>query len=467
MNITYNNLSSPSKLVTFTNIPNILKVEEYVSGDYAIVDFSFSGDLRTTVTADSQYSITFIGETITNVMNPSQNNNKRFYISGDDESTAMNVARALRNCASINAEFNVLTSGSNITLQAKTIGAKWDNISEDLTTTIPSAYLSLSATNGTANSIFYKSKIDVNVYQGENYITTLEKNWYGDECAFNMSPLLATLSEYGETRPYTFSLDVIREDGEWQHLGEVSGNTAIGYKANMSEDYLTANTMKILACKRNLNPIKLYTYGNTIPYSILCGNSGWSAQISVKNSANVEIWTTSFTQHNYSVNLIKDDSYTIPLSYWDNAFYVDITVGTDSVRFNVIKPLKGAENFQRIFWRNEYNGISFFDFTAQKSESDNVSIETYEKNVFDYYTSTSFEKKKIYKNDYKKSVTLKSHLMDEDGKYIFNSLAKSTKVWTVVGGKTFYIIPKSIEVTEEQTYNGIFTAKLSFEYSDL
>jgi hypothetical protein len=135
-------------------------------------------------------------------------------------------------------------------------------------------------------------------------------------------------------------------------------------------------------------------------------------------------------------------------------------------RFNVIKPLKATEYFQRVQWRNEYGGISFFDFTGARSETDNVDIETYEKNIFDYHDIDAFERKRIYRNDYKKSVKLTSHLMEEDGKWIFNSLMKSKKVWTTVNGKVYYIIPKNIEVNEDQNYNNIYTATLTYEYSD-
>ena len=474
MNITYNGVESPEKMVTFTEIPNILKLEEYIAGVKANVKLEFEGDLRATVTADSQYYITFLGETITSVMNPSNNNNKRFYISGDEDCTAMNVTRALRNCSSISAEFDIIHSGSGVILVAKTIGQKWNNINTELTTNIPNSKLTISTQNGSADSVFYKSKIDVDVYTGEttdqnNYVTTLEKNWYGDSCSFDMSPLLTTISEYGKTQPYYMNLQLIRDDGEWQYIGQVSGNTTIGYHANQSEKFLIADSMKILSHieRGTSNQMILYTYSNVIPYSILCGNSGWSTQVSVKNSANVEIWSTSFTQHHYSENLIQDKEYAVPMAMWSNAFYVDITVGSDTIRFNVIRPLKATEYFQRVYWRNEYGGISFFDFTGQRTESDNVDIETYEKNVFDYYETDEFERKKIYSNSYKKSVSLKSHLMEEDGKWIFNSLMRSKKVWTEVNGKTYYIIPTSISVDEDQTYNNIFTAKLQYEYSDI
>jgi hypothetical protein len=57
--------------------------------------------------------------------------------------------------------------------------------------------------------------------------------------------------------------------------------------------------------------------------------------------------------------------------------------------------------------------------------------------------------------------------MKEDGKWAFNSLMSSKKLWTYVNGKEYSIIPKSIEVQEEQTKNNIYTARLVYTYSDI
>ena len=133
----------------------------------------------------------------------------------------------------------------------------------------------------------------------------------------------------------------------------------------------------------------------------------------------------------------------------------------------MIKPLKATEYYQRILWRNEYGGIEFFDFTAKRSETDSVDIETYEKNIFDFYTNPSYELKKIYKNDAKKQVKVASHLLESDGRWFANSLMRSKKVWTRINNKTHYIIPKNIDVQEDGTYNNIYTVELTYEYSQL
>lgn len=474
--IYYNNVSSPSNMLTFTDIPNILKVSQPISGSKAVFYFDFEGNLQQSVTADSQYYVTFLGETVSNVMNPRDAKNKRFYISSNNDGTAMSFARALRNCGSIAADFNIIHNGKTVTLYAKTIGQKWSNIANYIQRNIPTDKLTTHGVDGNSSSVFFGSKIDVNVfsagtYSNEAYVTTLEKNFYGDECAFDMSPVLATFSDFGNTTPYLLSLDLIREDGEWQELGSVTGNTTIGYHANQSDKYKYAQGAQMLLNKnRGTNgTMILYTYNNVIPYSVLCGidTGGWNVKVSVKDSAFNEIYSYASTSRRTSSNMIIDTGETIPQTAMTSGYYVDITIGTQTTRFNIIKPLKATEYYQRILWRNEYGGISFFDFTGSRSESDSVDIETYEKNIFDYHDNNEFEIKMIYKNDYKKTVSLTSHLLEEDGKWIFNSLMRSKKVWTTINGKTYYIIPKSIDVQEDQTYNNIYTAKLTYEYSDI
>ena len=475
MNITYNNLSSPSNILTFTEIPNILKISENVTGTKCTIQFMMGNGLRQTVTGDSQYYITLFGETISNVMAPESANNKRFYISDDAESTAMSIARAFRNCGGLNADFDIFGNGSTVEIIAKTIGNKITTANY-LQRNIPGDKMGVSVQDGSSTSILFNSKIQVDVYNSNevnvnNFITTLEKNWYGDECAFDMSPVLSTFSEYGQTQPYTFVLNVYRDNGEWQNQGTVTGNTTIGYHANQSDKYKYAQGAQMLLNKnRGTNgTMILYTYNNVIPYSVLCGSDtgGWNVTVSVKDSAFNEVYSYTSTSRRTTSNMIIDTGETIPQTAMTSGYYVDITIGTQTTRFNIIKPLKATEYYQRILWRNEYGGISFFDFTGSRSESDSVDIETYEKNIFDYHDNNEFERKMIYKNDYKKSVSLTSHLLEEDGKWIFNSLMRSKKVWTTINGKTYYIIPKSIDVQEDQTYNNIYTAKLTYEYSDI
>lgn len=483
MDIVYNNQWDYNDVnyLTLTEIPNIVKVQEYIQGTKANFEIDLEGNLQSTVSGDGQYYCTLLGETITSTMSPSNAKNKRFFISADEDSTAYSMCQAFRNCSSLAAQFNIIYGGSSIYFVSKSLGTIF-NQSGYFKTNIPNQYLTASSQDGSVNSDLFNGKITLDVYSAdttsshENYVTTLEKNFYGDECAFDVSPVLATFSEYGKTVPYCFNIDMTkgvgRNQGDWQHLGTVSGYTTIGYHANQSEKMLTMEGVQMLMHNvREGKPLIRYVYGNTIPYSLLIGknNGGWSYSVSYKDSAFNELYNTGTqTDRRYDNSYIADRGITIPSFVKSTAYYVDITLGTETYRFNVIKPLKATEYYQRVEWRNEYGGISFFDFTGAKTETDNVNIETYEKNVFDYHQNASeFERKKIYKNQYEKTVKLSSHLMEEQGKWIFNSLMLSKKVWTYVNGKKYYIIPKSVEVNEDNTYNNIYKATLTYTYSDI
>lgn len=464
MDLTFNGLYSPSSsILTFTDVPNILKVSEDISGSRGVFTFTFSGNLKSTVTGNSQYYVTFLDETVTNVMSPSDAKGKRFYIASSNTSTAASFCNALRCCPSIIANFNVMHDGTSVTLQARNIGQIWSNFPNYIDKNIPSQYMSTNGSDGTAYSSLFNAKIQVDVYTGSsvnNYVTTLEKSFYNNECAFDVSPILSTFAEYGTTQRYKFRLSSISSDGSYNTLGNVTGNTTPGYQANQSDRYMYLSSPTILLNK-NRNQVR-YVYGQTIPFTII-GNGSQTITYTVKDAAQSTL--TSATE-SVSVSF-TDHTYTIPLSVYSEASYVDISMNNTTWRFKIIKPLKATEYYQRVLWRNEYGGIEFFDFTRARSESDSVDIETYEKNVFDFYTNSEYELKKIYSNDFKKTVKLTSHLLEADGRWFANSLMRSKKVWTVVNNKTHYIIPKSIDVQEDGTYNNIYTVTLNYEYSQL
>lgn len=464
MDITYNGLYTPSSsILTFSEVPNILSISENISGTKGVFTFSFYGNLRSIVTSNGQYHVTFLDETVTNVMSAADANNKRFFISQDTTATAASFARALRNCSSLAAQFNVIHNTNQVTIEAKTIGQIWTNYTNYLETNIPSQYFVANGQDGTAYSDLFGSKIQIDVFTGNStneYLTTLEKNFYGNECAFDMSPVLATFAEYGTTKKYRLHLGIISKSGSYYTPDNVFGNVTPGYQANQSDRYMYLSSPTILL-NRNRNEVR-YTYGQTIPFTVI-GSGSTTISYVVKDSSlttltsATETLTVSFTDH----------EYTIPLSVYSDASYVDITMNNTTWRFKVIKPLKATEYYQRILWRNEYGGIEFFDFTSTRSESDNIDIESYEKNIFDFYTNPEYELKKIYSNKVNKQVKITSHLLEADGRWFANSLIRSKKVWTKINNKTHYIIPKNVEVQEDGTYNNIYTVTLTYEYSQL
>ena len=485
-------------ILTFSEIPNILEIQEDVVGDKGQLKIVVDENFSSAVTSNGQYYITLFEETISNVLSPTEATNKRFYVfpqaQGDaSKNTAMSMVKAFRSCASLSAEFIITTAtttneGDTILITAKTIGKR--NFLQNIDTNISSSYITSTVVNdGSAdasnsnlafNDGFYNSKIDVEVYQGDDYITTLEKNWYGESCAFNMTPVLATMTEPSinneQVLPYTFNISKLAENGAYTSLGKVSGLTTYGYQANASMHYLPLGITILSNNFTEDKANKLYTYGKDIHYSVLCraGSSpygGFAVTYKVYDSAMNQLYTyTDFFNTPYGDPYIKDITWTIP-SYLTDAFYVDVEFLYNTLRYQIVKPLKTSDGYQRVKWRNEYGGLSYFDFCGARSITDSIEIETYEKNIFGFYDLDTANKetceiKKIYSNKLLKTWKMKTHLMENGGQYIFNSMMKSKKIWTEIDGKNVVLIPKSLEVAEDTTYDNLFTATVQFEFSD-
>lgn len=480
--ITYNNSELQSNIITFTDIPNILKVEDSGYGTYASMTFTFQSNLSTVTTGDSQWNISFLGETITNVISPANAINKNFYISSGNTSTAASAARALRNCPTLSANFSIQHSGDSVVLTAKSIGKVWGNTQNYIDYNIPSTYLSVNGVDGTSSSNLLGAKIDVDIYSDNEYITTLEKNYYGSEAAFNLSPVLTTFAEYGRIKPYTLKVSTII-NGEYELLGNVDTNyISIGYLCNQGYKFLS-NDFSTIAQNYSRgeergeieNRTLLYIYEPKIDISLYTANSGgFSYQIDYLDSA-YNVITSVTSSIRTQANSLVDLSFPLNSMHesgtfdFNNSFYIDLSIGNRKIRYNVIKPIKATEYSQRIYWRNSYGGISFFDFTGQKTESRDVEISTYEKNIFGFYTDTLSnlplnELEKIYNNNVKYSVTLKSHLFENDGKYIFNDLLQSANVWTEINSQMYNIIIDSVSVDETDN-NGIYEASIKYHYS--
>ena len=475
--ITYDRLTVGEfeNLVTFTDVPNILKVSDTSAGTHADLTIEVVGDLNEVTSADTQWYITFYGDTITNVINPKNANGKRFYASQDETATAFSIGMALRACPKISTAFLITISGAEISLIAKTIGKKWDNISGVLFTNITDNLMETWTTSsGSANSTLFNSKIVVEAYaEGQydssafqsnfDYVTSFEKILTDQPTSFNVSPFLSTVSEYGLSRPYQLNVTAIKEDGDINVIDSFSALSIVGYSVNNSQPYIFADKTKILAN----NVGKLYVYDNTLDYSLLQVDGYWLEKVRIYNSLDGQIYSADSITYKTSENLVRDISRNIPDSAFTQGYYLTLQINSgDVMRYDIIKPLKTSETFKRVLWRNCYGGVSFFDFVSTQSDSSDVEIETYEKNIFDYYDATYKEKRKIYDSNFKKTFTLTSHLFKEDGKWIFDDMMKSKMLWVKDGNKRLAIIPKSISVEENNTYKGLFTAKFTYELSN-
>ncbi len=479
MNITYNNEASPSNLITFTDIPNILKITEDNYGTKASAALVPTNALYGVTTSNNQWKITFLGETITNVIDPAGAINKLFTVMPSANDTAYSIARALRNCPTISANYTVQVTGNTVTMRNKIVGEMFTSgFADFFETNIPSNYMTVDSTDGSTDSQLYQSKVDVDIYAGwdNDYITTLEKNVYNGEVAFDLSPVLTTVAKIGTTIPYSMdirSIGGLEKKGVISQLGTITGNyISVGYMCNQGAKFLNGNIMQVAQNffrgteKETENNTILYIYQPNIPISFYRGNEGaMTITVEYKDSAFNTFYTDTLTWRNTdSTKNLIDYNIELKPHLMQNTFYIDVTLGSILVRYNVIKPLYATEYSQRICWRNSYGGISFFDFTGQKTETRDFELSTYQKNIYDYYVDTKNELDKIYDNDVHYTVTLKSHLFENDGKYVFNDIIQSPEVWTVVNGESYGIILENVTV-DEVNQNNIYEATVRYGYS--
>lgn len=470
MNIKYNNIdvAQAHGLVTFSDIPSILEISDTTGGTRATLQLTVN-NLYWTATSNNQWWLTFQGNTISNVIDPQNAVNKNFYIASNPQSTAVSIANALRNCPSIAAKFLVYAEGVFVKAKAREIGAI------DMTLTMTSGlstYLSATTIAGSAFSSLVNSKIMVDVKSNEEYLTSLDKNYYRDKCRFDMTPVLATMAKYNKTIPYSFEIKSMDTNGLVSTLGSVTGNSvSVGYKVNQGNNFLTINDGITIAqnvargkLRDAYNNSLLYVYGNTIPLSFYTTSTANSITVTVsyKDSAFNQI--TSSTQ---TLSVVGDGFLhmaTLTINVPTDCFYIDVTIGGNKLRYDVIRPMKTSYGCQRVYWINSYGGTSFFDFVGQKTIENTSEVTTYNKNHLDYYTTSINEKELVYNVDTRSTYTVKSHLIAEDGKWQLYDLLQSPYAWTNINGQDYVVIIDS--VTEaEQNNQQIFEMTVKFRIS--
>lgn len=479
ISLKYNNIPSESatSFVTLTDIPNLVEIDNSADGfSLASLEITISGSWASASHVDPWF-VTINGETITGVDDFSNAINKNFFISTANTSTAASMAKAIRNCPSLAASFTVRSYENKVELLARNKGAfTWS------TTTNATAYTSFSATNGTVADELIGGTVEVSVLDdSSNFITSLEKSYYESGMMFDVTPVLTTMAERGKTVPYKLEVSATKNDGTYMSLGSITGNSiSQGYMVNqgfryiplgtLPEGWMIAQNVSRGSSKGDRNNTLLYVYGDTIPVSWYHKTLvSLSVDVMYLSSAHATEHTETKTLSDASNGWLHNAEILLNSTYKRDAYYIGLRFYNNNTTYgylvyNVIKPLKATEYYQRVYWRNSYGGISFFDFTGQKSETRDLEVTTYTKNVYDFYTQDRNEKDMPYENEVKYVVTLKSHIIEQDGVYVFNDLIQSPEVWTVINGEEYGIILDSVSVDEDNR-NNLFTATIKYKYS--
>lgn len=463
MVLTYNGQASPQGMITLTNVPNILTIQSSsVTGNNSVLKITIN-DL-TKIDPNNTYYITINGLTIT-----SGNVGNNFYISNSNTganqiAVAHSIAKSLRSVGLTNYEiYQEISQGilTNVVIvEAREVGELYE-ITFDSNL---SAAILYDNYVGTTSDEFAGGRINIDVYSGSDYITTLEKSYYKEKIDFNVSDVLKSISRYDFLVPYT--LFIYSQIGnQVTNLGRVSATSAIGYMVNQGEKFLNTYPMFAQNVSRGTSsPSKmvLYTYLSTIPVTIYSDDVVETVNITYYDSSLQQIGTGFSNVNIY--NGIGQSDIALNSNLFNSAYYVDLSLENGQIiRYNVIKPVDANSRCQRVYYHNSYGGVSFFDFTGQITENHKVDNDTYTKNMYDYYRETTLEQIKIYDKETTINVTMKSHLMERSAVWQFNDLLGSYDVWTNINGVDYKIIVTDCKVDETET--GVWEATVTYTYS--
>ena len=499
MNITYNGMTDAKNTVSFTRLPNILKIKENNNGTPASATITISDLSR--VTSTKEYTLIINGVKLISTLSLVNAAGNKFYLSNSDSDktiVAYKLVETLRglNTLPLNYDITLATASDGtlspvITIIAKNNGRQFDlNIEGTL---IDNNIATVSFTSGTSSSNLLKgvmNKVLVEVYQVNNpstqdkigsttyqmgtYLTTLTKEAFGEEVSFDLSPLFSAITDYdtlSEVNLYIY----IMNDNTLTLAGIMKDiYFTTGYMVNQGVNYLPVPSTQLAqnvsrgTTKSTINNSILYVYQPTIQFTLYVPFATPAAKtINFKvyyiNSANIPIKTT--TTSYYIVKSMTSPVINLDQSLFDRSFYIDVEIpDVGKLRYNVIKPLKATDEIQRVYWTNSYGGISFFDFTGTRTETRKTKVDYYQQNLFDYYDKDTAQLNKVYNKDVSITVSLSTHSIEKDGTWQFFDLQNSSNAWTYVNGKKYFITITDLKITESQV-NDIYTATVEYEYS--
>lgn len=482
-----------NNFIFLTGIPNIITVKD-IDINYAAQVPTITLTFSSTTLAnkdDGRYSIDIMGEVISSVKYFENAINKNFWISPtSNASTAASVAKALRNCQTIAAYFTIENNSNVVTIKGRKIFETTINVAaiDNVDGSSISSFIAASVIDGQDLSDLSNANVSVDIYSGNSndYVTTLEKICPETEVSFNISPVLTSIAEYGRTNKFTYQISYVTNDGAYSIVNDkndYANHVQIGYMINQgygrgnkqidaSEAMVAQNVQRGDSNPTFENHTLLYIYGDTLPISFFKGNyGGGNITITYRDSAYQEIGSATTTwqsmdstnkMQEITLNLANGQPYQY---YFNNAFYIDIDLGIgQQLRYNVIKPLKAAEGYTRLYFRNSYGGISFVDLTGKEQNSNAIENEkTYQKNIYDYQTTDYTETDIIYSKGIKSDITIKSHLFEKDGKWVYDDLLKASNVWLYINDEQYNVIVDSIQI-EETDNNNIYEATVKIKF---
>lgn len=443
-------------MIMFSDVPNIIEYSNTNRGNKAYIEMWLVENRYEPM--PSGQTITINGETIISTTDISNATGRYFYLGTNSSLVIPSIVDALRNCPNLAANYDIRIHSSDagqlenaLIVEAKQNGSKY-NITYGTTITYDMAHFIArgNSTDNLMNESFAKVYMQIYKYtdfdrygnvdtygdalnDGE-YVTTMVKTYYGDRVAFDISPVLSTFVEYGRLVYFRFNLALMTSSG-FEEIEDVHNLYAtVGYRNNFSQPYIPKLNVPCLM-QHNGNGIdwsnlySLYVYKPNIKFSWVSEDASSTFTIKYLDSAyNVKYSNvvTASNNNDIDVSIDLDKNKLLESSY----IAIQLPKNRGNLLYTVIKGINAADDVTRIYWRNEYGGISFFDFTSTHSSELSINSDTYSMGNLDYYKTQERMQEMVYGKNVIKTYSLTSHIVDSLGRYIFESLAKSKKIWT-------------------------------------
>lgn len=130
----------------------------------------------------------------------------------------------------------------------------------------------------------------------------------------------------------------------------------------------------------------------------------------------------------------------------------------------MVYPIKATDENQRVFWRNSYGGLSFFDFTGNRTEKRKITTTTYTDSILNYYNHKINEKNLIFDKQNEITVDLTTHNILKDTQWLLFDLQQSRDTWIYLNGEKYRILVSDLTITETNVTD-IYTATIEYTYS--
>lgn len=495
MEITINNKSSNIKdLICFNTCPVIVSVDnsEGVTSSKASITLNCAS--MTPTNSGRVSRITINGYSINGTDDKTKVSSRRFYRQGGKYG-ALSIVNALKCVPQLVMNYDIvyIMGGTELSITAKNVGAmyniniEYDNLSGISETSKASGYTDDELVGNRESKVYLdlyynddnnqrkikSSKSELNY----KYLTTLQKEYYKDSVSFNLSPALQAISNSNDTTIWRARMYAMVDDNVVE-IGNVSDNYIInGYLVNQGGTYLdleSFNTQNVVfpalnvsrgTPKTQYNNNLIYIYNNIFPISLYNVSSESSISLTINY---IESDGTSLSEVRTSLNLdtiLNIGTYNIELNeeLMRKSNFIDLTFPFGIIRLNVINPPYANAECNRVYWYNSYGGVSYFDFLGDKKDERKTDVTTYNKSLLDFYKNDKQEQAVVYFRDNEITVSLTSHLIEEDGLYQLYDLQNSYKSWITINGVNYYIIITSLTV--EEPSDNIYTATIKYKYS--